>query len=544
MAVTVDRDVPDRTTKHGGPASAGDSLRTDVLPHPGGGAVTSGQSVQSVQAVQAGEIKASAELSRNGAEPAATDADNVTRLETQRISRETPLSDASPMRSPQSVPPEPKSPASPPSGDAPPARPKNLFGWVLLQSARAVLPIVILAGAFAGYQYMKATKPAPAKQAPIEKRFTVQTQAAVTADIQPTVSVFGNAVAGREVQLRALVAGRVIDTSTLLKDGSLIERGETILKIDPFDYEAAVKENEAQIAEAKARKEELQASVVVEKANLEFAKQQLALAQKDLRRARTLSSRGNLSARSLDDRSLLVSQRQQSQTQMENNLRVLAARVRQQDATISRLSTTLSRNRQRLAETELKAPFTGYLTSVNAQIGRMVSSNDAVATLIDRGTMDIRFTLSDRQYGRLAAASAGTLEGRTVRATWDVGGKPVVYQAIIDRVAARVTSTTGGVDIFARVKDPSGVVPLRPGAFVEVSLADILFEDVVRVPASAVYDRSTVYVVVEDRLQKRAIEIVGSDGRDLLVKGDLKPGDPIATTRLSTPGTGVAVEVR
>ncbi|MEO1793325.1 MAG: efflux RND transporter periplasmic adaptor subunit, partial [Pseudomonadota bacterium] len=221
------------------------------------------------------------------------------------------------------------------------------------------------------------------------------------------------------------------------------------------------------------------------------------------------------------------------------------ARVKQQEAAIVRLQATAARNQQRLTETKLKAQFSGYLTSVNAQVGRMVSSNDQVATLIDRDQIDVKFTLSDNEYGRLAGGEESALLGRAVQVRWDVGGKPVTYRATVDRIAARVQSTTGGVDVFARVSEPeSGRVALRPGAFVGIRLDDILFSDVMSVPPTAVYDRKRVYLIEDGRLKAQPITIVGTDGDRLLVTGDIARGAQIATTRLSVPGTGVAVTVR
>lgn len=435
---------------------------------------------------------------------------------------------------------KPRTDAAAPTGSDTRPKRKTPF-WVI--GARLLLPLLIIAGGVATFQYFKSTRAVQPPATPSETRFTVDSVTVALADVQPRVQLFGNSVAGREVQMRALVAGRVIDTNPDLQDGAVIRRGDMLLRIDPFDYQSTIAETEAQRAEAVARREELQAALEVERGNLSFARQQLKLAQTDLNRAEQLSRRGNLSERSLDDRRLLVTQRQQTVTQTENNLKVSEARIKQQDATIKRFENSLVRARQRLAETTLSSPFDAYVTDVSAQTGRMLSVNDAVATLIDRKAIDVKFALTDPQYGRLAASSEPLL-GRAVQVTWDVGGVPVTYQATIDRVAARVSSEAGGVEVFAKVQNPDGRVPLRPGAFVSVSLNDVLYESVAKIPASAVYDRTTIYVNENGRMQARTVEVLGLDGEDVLVRGDLKSGDKVIVTRLSTPGTGVAVKER
>jgi multidrug efflux system membrane fusion protein len=466
-------------------------------------------------------------------------ADNVMRIDDVRATPPAPDTATARPQARQEPESDPDQIAEPDAISAEPRRRTPI--WVI--GARILVPLLIIAAGFGTFQYLKSTRPVQPAATPTETRFPVQTIAIALADVRPKLNLFGTSVAGREVQLRSLVAGRVIDTNPELRDGALIGRGEQLLRIDPFDYESSITETEAQRAEAAARREELEANLAVERGNLTFARQQLEIAKTDLRRAETLAGRGNLSDRALDDRRLVVTQRQQAVTQGENNLKVIEARIKQQDAALKRFDNALARARQRLADTKLVAPFDAYVTDVSAQTGRMLSVNDPVATLIDRKAIDVKFSLTDPQYGRLAGEQ-GALIGRPVKVVWDVGGTPITYDATIDRVAARVASNSGGIEVFARVTEPAADVPLRPGAFVRVSLDDTLYENVAKVPASAIYNRDTVFAVVDGRMQERKVEVVGLAGEDVLVKGAVKAGERIVTTRLSTPGTGVAVQER
>ena len=90
--------------------------------------------------------------------------------------------------------------------------------------------------------------------------------------------------------------------------------------------------------------------------------------------------------------------------------------------------------------------------------------------------------------------------------------------------------------------NPDGA-PLRPGAFVEVLLPDRLHQQVVELPASALYRGDTVYAIAEGRLQPRAVELVADLGGRILVRGGLEAGEPIVTSRLAEIGPGLKVEV-
>ena len=405
---------------------------------------------------------------------------------------------------------------------------------------QVLLPIAVIAAGYGGYQYLKATKPEPSKQRNVERAFGVRVVPVSIGTFQPKLTLYGSAVAGREVDLRALVSGRVVETSAHLREGGVVEKGAQLLSIDPLDYKTTVAEARAQLSEARARSAEFKASRGADKASLEYARQQLELAEADLERARPLAKDGTVSGRTLDDRRQIVLQRKQAADQLANALLVWDARIAQQDAIVIRLDSTIAQAEQRLEETDLTAPFDGYLTDVSAQVGRMVGVNDKVATLIDRDWIEARFTLTDQQYGRIVAKE-GSLEGREVDVAWKLGANEFIYKAKIERVGARIATGSGGVELFARIEDPLNPIPLRPGAFLSVSLPDATFKDVIRLPATALYNGDTVYVVADGRLQTRRVTVAAGSDSDILVRGDLKPGESVLSSRISTPGDGVLV---
>lgn len=403
------------------------------------------------------------------------------------------------------------------------------------------LPAAILAGALAIYTHLKATKPEIAKRGPREASFAVRAVPVEIGTVLPTLTLYGTTTAGRQVELRSLVAGRVIETGSGLRDGAEVEKGAMLLRIDPFDFELKVKETKAQHAEAKAKLVEMQASLVTEEGNLGFARQQLALARTDLGRAMPLAQRGTVSAQTVDNRRLIVFQRQQAVTLAENTIAVWKARIEQQKAVIDRLATAIAQAEKRLEETALRAPFHAYVTGPGAQVGRMLGVNDPVATLIDRDWIEVRFTLANEQFGRIVGGSE-QLIGRPVSLSWHVGTRTLQYDAKIERIGARVTANTGGIDVYARLETPRSPVPIRPGVFVTITVKDARFENVARIPSTAVYDNARVYVIKDGRLKGRAVTVLGTAGSHVLVSGELKAGERVVTTRLSTPGDGVRVE--
>ncbi len=407
----------------------------------------------------------------------------------------------------------------------------------LLQTA---LAFAILFGAFKGMNQLIATRPDVPKRPVQEKSYAVETTTVQQGDYAPLISVYGQTQAGREVDLRALVGGEIVEVHPDLKAGGKVERGDTLVVIDRFDYEGAVTEARANLAEAQAALVENEGRVALEKANLVRAGEQLEFAQRDLERAEELLGRGAATERTVDDRKLIVSQRQQSVERSENTLALEEAKVVQQKATVERLEWRLENAQRQLENTVLTAPFDAIVRSSAAEPGRLISVNDAIVSLYDSSEFEVRLTLSDNQYGRLLEDS-GTVVGRPVDVIWNLGDQPVTYPATVTRIGADVASDRGGVDLIARIDASGAAVPLRPGAFVEVAVPDRTYANSFRIPETAYYGQGTVYVVEDNRLQARSVNALAIDDGFILVRGDLNSGETLLVTRIPEAGEGLLV---
>ncbi|WP_208977770.1 HlyD family efflux transporter periplasmic adaptor subunit [Labrenzia sp. 011] len=406
---------------------------------------------------------------------------------------------------------------------------------------QTVVALVILFGAVKGMNYLVGTRPELPKRPVQEKSYAVETVTLVRGDHAPQLNVYGETSAGREVELRSLVAGEVIEVHPNLKAGGAVSKGEVLVAIDRFDFEGAITEAQANLAEARAALVESEGRVKLETANELRAQEQLEFARKDLERAEELQGRGTVTERTLDDRKLLVSQRQQTLEQTQNSLALEEARVLQQQAAIRRLEWRLENAQRQLENTILRAPFDAIVRSESVEVGRLVGVNDEVVSLYGSDAFDVRFTLSDNQYGRLLAES-GTVVGRPVEVTWFLGNEPVTYPATVTRIGADVASTRGGVDLIASIDSSATQVPLRPGAFVEVSLSDRSYTDSFRIPEAAFYGEGTVYVVRDSRLEPREVNALAIDDGYILVEGALEDGETLLATRIPEAGAGLLVK--
>lgn len=403
-----------------------------------------------------------------------------------------------------------------------------------------VLMLAVLAGSFVGMNRLIETTPErPARQFR-PTVFTVESVVAQPAVNRPELHLFGEVQAARYVELRPLVNGEIISVHPNLEAGSHVSQGDVLIQIDPFNYHGALTEARANLAMARATLAETEARIAAEQDQLSASEMQLTLAQNDLSRAESLGSSGTLTQKQIEDRRLILSQRQQAVSQRRSNLLIEDAKRDQQVANIDSLTWKVQQAERNLEDTVLDAPFNGVVSSTTAEIGRYVNSSDLVASLYDDGKLEVRFTLTDAQYGRITT-DTDPLIGRPVRVDWVVGTQTHSYEGIIDRIGAEVASQRGGVEVVATIDQMRSGVHLRPGAFVEIDVPDRTYSESYRIPETALYSGGLVYVIEEDRLSRRSVDVAAFDGEEVIIVSGLNPGDRVMTTHLTQADDGVRV---
>lgn len=405
---------------------------------------------------------------------------------------------------------------------------------------QVILAAVILFGAFKGSEYLIATKPEGPKRPPREQVYTVNMATVELADHQPTFTVYGNTVAADTVDLRVLVSGEIVDLHPELQAGKSVKAGEVLVRVDSFEYEGALTEARANLQEAQAGLSEIEAKIAYEEAAIKRARGQLEIAERDLQRSRDLLGRGSGTQKTVDDKQLAVLERAQSLEQRQSNLKIEQARAQQQQATITRLEWKVAQAERDLENTSLKASFDAVITSTSAGLGRNVSANDVVVSLYQKDSLEVRFVVTDAQYGRLLSDSQGAV-GRPVNVTWTVGGQPVAIKGHIERVGAELQSERGGVELFAVLDLESTEMDVRPGAFVEIAVPDKVYASSVLLPETSVYKGNRVYVVEDERLVTRTVTVETYTGGNVIITEGLKPGERVLTTQIADARDGLKV---
>ncbi len=419
-------------------------------------------------------------------------------------------------------------------------RAATILSRLARSAAQIVLMAIVLAIAFTGTMRLVNTKPEIQKRPVFPTVYTVDTNLVSRMDVQPSITLYGETVASRTVDLRALVSGEIVAINDKLQSGDNVSKGEVLLEIDPFDYQGALREARANAAETAAKITEAEARLRLERSRLESGREQLELAKNDLERIQQLRTGGTATQKQVEDRELILSQRAQTVDQSEINITAEQARIVQLQAAAERLAWKIEQSERNLASTKLAAPFDGTIRTSSAEVGKLANVNDLLVSMYQADSLEARFVLSDEQFGRLQSDADGII-GRAVSVTWNVGGIDYAFPGEIVRIGADIASARGGVDVFARIGEADHPVSLRPGAFVEVNLPDRTFEQVVQLPDSAVFHGDTVYVVENGELVERKVTIAAYDGETALIAAGLGEGEEVLLTRIAEVSAGLKV---
>lgn len=307
------------------------------------------------------------------------------------------------------------------------------------------------------------------------------------------VNTQGTVEPRRAIKLVTEVSGRVISAHPRFINGGEFVKEDTLIALDDRDYQYRLVEAEAQVA---------------------VAARELALEKGQARQAkREWRELGNKEANALSLRAPQVNaaQSQLASAQAQRNL----ARLSVQRATIN-------------------APFTGRVDTRYVDVGQYVTAGTTVADIYESDSAELKLSLSDQQLAFLGLP-LGTIfeesEQRSITLSANLAGEKREWQARLIRTESTVDATTSFYTAVAKVNAPFDlnvhVYPLVMGLFVDAVIEGITLDAVIALPEKSLIKNQWVYVVENDRIQQRMVQIMGSEKGMVLVRGDLAVGERI-----------------
>lgn len=226
---------------------------------------------------------------------------------------------------------------------------------------------------------------------------TTEVQASVVTTAWPSarfaeLNASGYVVAQRRASVASKATGRVVELR--VREGSVLEAGELIARLDASDVQAAIAAAEAALAQARAG--QAQADAQQRQVQVE-----LGNAEAELQRLRSLEQQGFVSVQAVDAGRRRVDSASAALAAAQAG--IAAARAAEAQARAQLQAQRVNRD-----NTEVRAPFAGVVLVKNANVGDMITpfssaagTSGAVVTMADMGTLEVEADVAEANVGRV-----------------------------------------------------------------------------------------------------------------------------------------------
>ena len=329
-------------------------------------------------------------------------------------------------------------------------------------------------------------------------------------DAGAVLQATGYVTARRQATVSAQITGTL--TAVLIEEGDRVTKGQVLARLDDSGYKAALQTATAQAAAAHALVAQYQA--------------QLVQNQQDSVRLQSLAKQGLVSKQAAE----------QAHTLVETARAQLAAQQKQAAAADAQAVQA----KVNFDYTVVRAPFSGVVTTKDAQVGEIISPLSAgggftrtgVGTIVDMNSLEVDVDVNEAYIGRVkpdmpAEAVLDAYPDWKIPAhviaivpTADRGKATIKVRVALEKKDARIVPEMGVRVSFLEQQAKRGSASQAPRG--------------VLVPANAIVQRdghSVVFVVEDGKAHLRRVNPAAQAYGELrLLPAEVKPGDSVVTT--------------
>jgi RND family efflux transporter MFP subunit len=397
--------------------------------------------------------------------------------------------------------------------------------------------------------WMAGGKQPPAQSERGEPARTVRVIEAPLLELIPKAEGYGPVRPARVWTAVAQVAGRVVEMHPRLRDGEILPEGTPLVRIDPVDYELALVQAQAELAELEVEERNAQVSLSIEARNLNLAGQ-------DVERKRKLMQKGTTSQSSVDEAERVMLSTRMAAQSLRNTLALIPTRR-------SVLEATAARAQRDLERTEIRAPFTLRVADLAIEADQYVGVGQSLfeGDDVERVEVEAQFSVSTLRrlfIGRPDLKLDVTRFGEQLTEVvgfdplvrLDLGNDVAEWQAEFVRFSDNVDAHTRTMGVVVAVDRPFDKIkigyrpPLSKGMFVQVALRGKRQPSRLVIPRNAVRN-GIVYVADEDdRLRRRPVEVLFTQEDLSVIASGLAPGERVVVSDLVPAVSGMLLRPR
>lgn len=383
---------------------------------------------------------------------------------------------------------------------------------------KAVLPIGIIFLGSIAISALIVAKPKPTPQPPEEKpaHIAVSVIEAEPATARLAVTTQGTVEPKREIDLVAQVSGQIVSVDSAFATGGFFNQQQQLIQIDDRDYQVALLNAEARLADAQRR-----------------------LAEEE-----GLALQAKREWRELDN-------------QNANNLFMRKPQLAAAKANLKFAEADLKMAQLNLERTRITVPFDGRVKQIYADVGQFVSAGNRLATVYDSAVFEVRLPLTEKQAALvqlpLTQGSVGAHRPEkqpAVTISGQVAGTAHQWQGRLTRTDAFVDANSRMYFAIAEVPNAFSTasangpapLPILPGLFVEAIIEGKELANIIQLPRSALFQRNQVLSL--DSAQKtvnHTVEVLRKSETHVWVRAQLSDKTLITLEKQALTPAGTQV---
>ncbi len=387
-------------------------------------------------------------------------------------------------------------------------------GIALSNSIRRILPLVMLVAlAFVAYKIMQSNPPAFKGKASDSHLLVVETSVLKETPFMITVESFGVVQARTNSELFALVSGQINFVSPRYESGAFFKQGDILLTIDAADYFVALQVAKGSLVNA-----------------------ELALAEEEARYDQAQRDWKN--------------QKKKKQAS-EYALRIPQLRAAKSNLETAKAQLTLAE--LNLERTKVRAPFDGRILETFVNIGSVIGPNVKLAQIYSSDAIEVRLPVANKELRFINLPEPTQGESQIfpeVIIENTLADPPQNWRGRVVRTEAAIDAASQQLYVVARINNPfkkgedKSWLPLKIGQFVRASISGKKLGQVIKIPNSAIYQGSYVYLIEHDKLQRQPVTVLWRNQQVSLIQSGLESGQHLVTTLLGQVTSGTLVEER
>ncbi len=345
---------------------------------------------------------------------------------------------------------------------------------------------------------------------------TVETVIAEPQSVTPVYTLSGRLQPIKVSELEFEVEGQIV--ARYVEPGMYVRQGQVLLAVDEGDYYDAY-------VQAQARRDSVAAQLEYDKELLKLTMENVAMQQREVARAESLSTKQHISP------SLLESEKKQLIDFRSEQVRLQHSIKRAEIDLV--LNDSLLRHAQRdLQRTGLSAPFSGTVNEVMIEVGDYVSRSKKVVRLVDLSQYDLVLNVSNTRVGALELNS-------TVPVT--VGKK--YYEGTLVALQENPDQETNTHKVKIRLDGAD----LQAGATAQATLEGQRYDNAISVPVTAIQyidGQPFLFVVNEDKLVENRAVVLGLRVADtIIVESGIESGERVVARDIEKLNSNQKVEL-